>query len=338
MKKILYLILFSLATAVACQYTENRTLPTRAPTAVVVVATGNPVPVLPEMAPTPALPATMTPVMATAVGDTLVATAVVSEQATNVTSTVAPTQSEMFVDTALARGGAVEMNLVTATATYWPTVTRQILSEQVAAGLVPCAQRTVDGGLLILVTQQFALPEYYVPADLVPLGDYFDDNVTRGQTLFVREAIVGPLQQMVGEMQSAGLQPSILSAYRSYGEQALAWHWWSNQYPGRVAIMSARPGQSEHQLGTTVDFGSPEIDHLFHVDFADTAEGVWLANNAHRFGFTLSFPQTAYAITGFKYEPWHFRYVGMELATELYASGAILTQWQLANQSAPCIP
>lgn len=224
------------------------------------------------------------------------------------------------------------------TATYWPTVTRQVLAVDVAMGLLPCAQRGVSGELLEVVTQQFALPENYAPADLVPLSDYFASDVTRDQALFVRAAIIEPLKSMVGDMQAAGLQPSILSAYRSYQEQALAWHWWNGKYPDRVAIMSAEPGRSEHQLGTTVDFGSPELDHLFHVDFAKTAEGIWLANNAYRYGFTLSFPADSYAITGFKHEPWHFRYVGSELATQLYQAGQILTQWQLANLPVPCIP
>ncbi|HFQ93395.1 MAG TPA: hypothetical protein ENK32_05265, partial [Anaerolineae bacterium] len=224
------------------------------------------------------------------------------------------------------------------TATYWPTVTRQILPAERTAGLVPCDQRPVTDDLLIVATQQFSLPQSYVPSDLVPLADYFSDDVTLGLELYARVAIIEPLQRMVAEMQAAGLRPSILSAYRSYNEQALAWKWWESQYPGRVAIMSARPGASEHQLGTTIDFGSPELNHLFHVDFAHTSEGVWLAANAYHFGFTMSYPRNAYAVTGFKYEPWHFRYVGPELAGQLYDTGQILTEWQLENRPPPCIP
>ena len=88
--------------------------------------------------------------------------------------------------------------------------------------------------------------------------------------------LLDPLRQIIDAMHAAGLKPSILSGYRSYDVQYLAWKWWNSQYPERVAIMSARAGYSEHQLGTTVDFGSPEIDHLFHVDFANTQEGLWL--------------------------------------------------------------
>ncbi|GJM39720.1 MAG: hypothetical protein DHS20C20_00020 [Ardenticatenaceae bacterium] len=224
------------------------------------------------------------------------------------------------------------------TATYWPTVTRQVLPDSVAAGLPPCQSRIVNTELLAVVTQQFSLPETYVPPDLVPLADYFDDSITLGQTLFARQAIIEPLQRIIEAMNAAGLRPSIISSYRSYGEQQLAWNWWSSQYPGRVAILSARPGYSEHQLGTTIDFGSPAIDHLFHVDFANTAEGIWLKNNAHAYGFTLSFPNYTYDITGIKYEPWHFRYVGVNLATELFHSGQLLTSWQIEHIPPPCIP
>lgn len=224
------------------------------------------------------------------------------------------------------------------TPTYWPTVTRQVLSAAESVGLVPCQNRVVPEKLLLMVTQQFPLPEWYEPSDMVLLTDYFESTITLGQSLYLRRIVIESLQDMMTEMHDAGLRPSIISAYRSYQEQALAWQWWTSQYPDRVAIMSARPGYSEHQLGTTIDFGSPELNNLFHVDFANTAEGIWLGNNAHRFGFILSYPANSYDITGFKYEPWHYRYVGQDMAETLYNSGQIFTSWQIANGSLPCIP
>lgn len=224
------------------------------------------------------------------------------------------------------------------TPTVWPTVTRQRLAPDVAAGLEPCDRRVVEDDWLIVVTQQFGLPESYVPPDLVALADYFSVGVTVGIPSSVRAGLIEPLRRIIDDMHAAGLAPSILSGYRSYGEQYLAWKWWNSQYPERVAIMSARAGHSEHQLGTTVDFGSPALNHLFHVDFAGSPEGLWLAENAHHYGFTMSYPADTYDITGFKYEPWHFRYVGVDLASELAAGGRILTEWQLANMPPPCIP
>ncbi len=306
------LILTLVLLQTACKMAADPAVPTTAATAAISAELP-----LPTATPVP----TPTSVPTATLAPTAVSTATTMPSATpSPTSAETPTPS------------------VEPTATYWPTVTRQLLPDSVAAGLTACDQRSVSPDLLTVVTQQFGLPPSYQPPDLVPLADHVGNDVVRGEALLVSASIVGPLTQMVNDMHAAGLQPSILSAYRGYDEQAMAWHWWSGQYPDRVAIMSARAGHSEHQLGTTIDFGSPEIDHLFHVDFANTAEGLWLAQNAPSYGFTMTYPDNTYATTGFKYEPWHFRYVGAALSAELAASGQHLTQWQLANLPPPCIP
>ena len=295
-------------------------------------ATGTPVP----PGATPSLPTNTAEPTSTAVAPDSVTTAAPVGSQTPASLTPDPPTPTLTPASTVA--ALLSTPAPTPTPTLWPTVTRQVLPPEIAAGLMPCSQRTVPDELLILVTQQFALPESYAPTDLVLLDDIFGDSVTVGIENQVRQIILDPLQQIIEAMHAAGLHPSILSGYRSYDVQYLAWKWWNSQYPERVAIMSARAGYSEHQLGTTVDFGSPEIDHLFHVDFANTQEGLWLRDNAHRYGFTMSYPANSYAITGFKYEPWHFRYVGAELATQLYTSGQILTQWQLEHLPPPCIP
>ncbi len=137
-------------------------------------------------------------------------------------------------------------------------------------------------------------------------------------------------------MTAADLRPTIISGYRSYDQQYIAWSKWTTEVPERASLLSAPPGASEHQLGTTLDFGSPELDNEFHTYFYQTAEGAWLVENAHLYGFTLSYPREATEITQFYYEPWHYRYVGIELATQLHAAGLSLTEWQLANLPVPC--
>jgi len=149
---------------------------------------------------------------------------------------------------------------------------------------------------------------------------------------------------MVEDMQAAGLRLFIISGYRSYASQAIAWNKWLAREGDRGAIVSAPPGHSEHQLGTTVDFGSPELEEIvgeeieFHTYFFRTREGLWLAENAPKYGFTLSYPRQAFDLTGFYYEPWHYRYVGVELATHLHQTGSFLTEYQLLTQEPPCIP
>lgn len=223
----------------------------------------------------------------------------------------------------------------TATITPSPTPDRNIL----------CSQRIPDNGLLTIVTLTYSLSRDYEPAGLVELSGYLPNDVTLGYPTQLRRVVVTPLVDMITDMQAAGLQPSIISGYRSYSAQAIARQKWLEKEPERANILSAPPGFSEHQLGTVVDFGSPELAEIvgqedieFHTYFYKTSEGIWLLENAHKFGFTLSYPFEAFDITGFFYEPWHFRYVGVEMATHLHEQGISLTEHQLATEPPPCIP
>jgi zinc D-Ala-D-Ala carboxypeptidase len=208
-----------------------------------------------------------------------------------------------------------------------------------------CRLRLPSDDLFTIVTQTYGLSRHYAPQDLVPLADYLPQSVTMGLPNEVRGVIIEPLTRMVNDMIAAALRPTIISGYRSYSAQAIAYEKWAGQYPDHVNIISAPPGHSEHQLGTVVDFGSPELPEIvgdpdieFHTYFYQTSEGRWLQANAHKYGFTLSYPREAFEITGFYYEPWHYRYVGVELATWLYENNQALTEYLLAHQPAPCVP
>lgn len=226
-----------------------------------------------------------------------------------------------------------------------PTPTQTATHTPTATPIGPCSFRIPEDDLLAAVTLTYGLSRDFAPDDLVPLSDALPMQVTLGYPSEIRAAAFQPLVQMINDMQEEGLQPQILSAYRSYAAQAIAWDKWNTLYPERAAIISAPPGHSEHQLGTVVDFGSPELaaivgqeDIEFHTYFYKTSEGAWLAENAHRYGFTLSFPADASEVSGFYYEPWHFRYVGPEMATLLYEMGTSLSEFQLIGHPEPCIP
>lgn len=119
-----------------------------------------------------------------------------------------------------------------------------------------------------------------------------------------------------------GLEMQSQSAYRSYAAQV-------DVYNGYVAslgvegadLTSARPGHSEHQTGLAIDISALPATCSLAACFADTPQGQWLAANAYRFGFLLRYPDGLTAITGYEFEPWHYRYVGVELATELHDTG-----------------
>ncbi len=209
----------------------------------------------------------------------------------------------------------------------------------------PCNDRIPVDDLFTVVTLNYNLSRDFEPPDLELLTEWLPMSVTLGYPSKIRREALQPLLTMIQDMQAEGLAPMIISGYRSYAAQAIAWKKWNNLYPEHASIISAPPGHSEHQLGTVVDFGSPELadivgqpDIEFHTLFYKTSEGRWLAENAHKYGFTLSYPAEAFEITGFYYEPWHYRYVGVEMAAILYETGLTLTEYQLENQNEPCIP
>ncbi len=246
-----------------------------------------------------------------------------------ITPTATPTETPTPTPTATL--------VPTLTATPTPTTTPTSTPTPTPTPVPACADRWPADPLLALVNRDYELNRDYAPPDLVPLSDHFPITVTLGFPTKVSAMILTPLQSIIQAMQAAGLHPTLISGYRSYASQAIAWDKWTTRYPDYGHWLSAPPGHSEHQLGLTVDFGSPELDNEFHTNFYLTAEGAWLADNAHLYGFTLSYPRDKFETTGFYYEPWHFRYVGVELATHLKDNHLTLTEYLLALEPTPCL-
>jgi D-alanyl-D-alanine carboxypeptidase len=164
-----------------------------------------------------------------------------------------------------------------------------------------------DRHLRELVDKQHPLPPDYVPSSLVTLaeGPY---RVNRAGLMLRREAAES-LGEMAAVARSGGVTLIASSAYRSYSYQEEVYNR-NVREMGREAAdrESARPGCSQHQTGLALDFGS--IDD----SFAQTAAGRWMTANAARFGWSLSFPDGYEAVTGYRWESWHYRYVGRKLA------------------------
>lgn len=162
---------------------------------------------------------------------------------------------------------------------------------------------------LLLVDKAHGLASDYVPDDLVRATE-FPLVVNRADVL-LRESIMPDLVAMSTAAGIDGVVLDLSSGYRSYEYQAgLFQRHVDNLGLEQARRESAEPGQSQHQLGTTIDFGS------ITPAFAETDAGRWLASNAWRFGFSLSYPEGMEEITGYMYESWHFRYLG-RVVTEL---------------------
>ena len=126
-----------------------------------------------------------------------------------------------------------------------------------------------------------------------------------------------------------GLDLIAFSTYRSYDYQVELYQRYVDEYGQEAADrFSARPGYSEHQTGLGFDIGEvgQEI-HWASESFEDTEAGKWLSENAHNFGFILRYPPNKEHITGYQYEPWHFRYLGVDLATKVYNSELTLEEY-----------
>lgn len=181
--------------------------------------------------------------------------------------------------------------------------------------------------LLVLVNKEYKLPSTYTPTDLVKVGD---DVIRRGSNYSLRSIVIDDLRNLVSDAKFDGIDLSIVSAYRSYSTQESTYNYWVNYNGGCISCadrISARAGHSQHQLGTTLDFSSSEVNDTLGIKFGDTKASEWLKSNAYKYGFVLSFPQGYESITGYSYEPWHYRYIGRSNTLLMINSGMILEEY-----------
>lgn len=164
----------------------------------------------------------------------------------------------------------------------------------------------------------------WAPSDLVDL---------EGQQL--RAEAAQAARTMMDAAKAEGVTLTVSSAYRSYAVQQQTYQHWVSVNGQKVADqLSARPGYSEHQTGLAIDFSSPEGCRLEEC-YEDTRAGRWLAKNAQNYGFILRFPKGQQAVTGYLFEPWHYRYLGKDLTARYVASGANTLEEFLGTGAAP---
>ncbi|HMP67396.1 MAG TPA: M15 family metallopeptidase [Candidatus Paceibacterota bacterium] len=170
-----------------------------------------------------------------------------------------------------------------------------------------------DKELLQKYSKVYFLNEHYAPIDLraVPSEYGYDKN----RKYEVHIDVWPYLRDLLDDASDDGLNLLVISAFRSFHEQAILKGAYTVTYgAGTANQFSADQGYSEHQLGTTVDFTNPTVGATFS-GFARSPEYAWLLQNAHKYGFTLSYPENN---SYYQFEPWHWRFVGIELATYLF--------------------
>ena len=182
--------------------------------------------------------------------------------------------------------------------------------------------------MLVLVNKNYALSEDYEPSDLV-LPNVLSTGYNPNQNIYLRKEAAIHLEQLFYAAQNdAGLTLLARSGYRSYQTQISLYDRYVSQNGTEKAdTFSARAGHSEHQTGLAMDVTADSVNRQLVTDFGITPEGIWLKENAHRFGYIIRYLEGREDETGYQYEPWHIRYVGVEAATEIYENNWILEQY-----------
>lgn len=231
-------------------------------------------------------------------------------------------------------GTVVVMNLTSgggeATPTATPTATRATPSPLPTEVPVPVepeppsfdrSAQSIDdpNSYWVVVNKQRPLTiQGYAAPDLVAVPvPYINEP-------WLRQAASDAIVQLFAAITAeTGLKLQAQSAYRSYDTQVSVYNGWVNSLGQEAAdLTSARPGHSEHQTGLAIDVNAlPDQGCALEPCWGATPHAQWIAANAHRFGFIVRYPDGMTHITGYEYEPYHLRFVGVELATEMYTTG-----------------
>ncbi len=174
--------------------------------------------------------------------------------------------------------------------------------------------------LLVLVNKNNQLQSGYIPENLESISLRFANK-----DKYLRKDAKEAFEKLSSEASALGYRIVAVSAYRDYNYQNELFNYYVEEKGLDYALdCSAKPGHSEHQTGLAVDVEGENKDY---DNFEDTKEFSWMKENAHRFGFILRYPKGKEHITGFKYEPWHYRYVGIDAAYEIYEKNITLEEY-----------
>ncbi|ADH97701.1 M15 family metallopeptidase [Salisediminibacterium selenitireducens] len=173
----------------------------------------------------------------------------------------------------------------------------------------------------VLINHDHRLDSSYIPPDLTVPDVRFSFSEALNRRM-LREEAAAALESMFQAAEADGISLFAVSGYRSYERQRQIFDTSvQNRGEERTREVIAVPGTSEHQSGLAMDVSSQSNGFRLNTDFADTPEGEWVADHAHEHGYIIRYLEGYEAVTGISFEPWHLRYVGEELAAELFRTG-----------------
>lgn len=192
---------------------------------------------------------------------------------------------------------------------------------------VDVAFATSIDNIAMLVNPTLSLPENYVPDDLVypDVRFIFKEKIEKRM---LREEAARALETMFEAAEKDGIYLAGVSGYRSHETQKQLFKFYVDRDGYEKAkTYSAEPGTSEHETGLAIDISGSTGKCAAQDCFADTVEAVWLAENSAQYGFIIRYPKGKEHITGYKHEPWHLRYVGKEVAIQIFEEDLTLEEY-----------
>ena len=182
---------------------------------------------------------------------------------------------------------------------------------------------SLNKGILVLMNKYLKLPDNYEPSDLETISSTYFISGNAGVRKLRKEAKQA-FEKLSADAIKNGTPVYGQSAYRSFSRQKSLYDRAVNNYGVKQADSdTARPGHSEHQTGLAIDVSSTKGGNM--GSFGNTKSYTWMQNNAHKYGFIMRYPKNQTNITGFIYESWHYRYVGIDVATDMHDNHSDLT-------------
>ncbi|RBW71079.1 M15 family metallopeptidase [Bacillus taeanensis] len=187
---------------------------------------------------------------------------------------------------------------------------------------------TNPNDILVVANKERRLPSDYIPDDLaepnVPFT--FEEDVPKK---LMRKEAAAALESLFNQAEKENIHILAQSGYRSYETQQAIFAYNAKRYGSEEEAnkVSAYPGESEHQTGLSMDITSSSAEYQLVEAFGETKEGRWVAENAHKFGYIVRYQKGKEQITGYQYEPWHLRYVGIEAASHIYKQNMTLEEY-----------
>jgi D-alanyl-D-alanine carboxypeptidase len=200
--------------------------------------------------------------------------------------------------------------------------------EEETNAFIPNTEMDLDpSSITVFVNKEYAIPKDYKPEELVTPNVVFN-LVTYDERTLMRPEAAKALEELFAAAKEEDIILYGISAYRSYQRQyTIFTNNIVKQGKEHTLKYSAVPGTSEHQTGLAIDVSSKSLGFKLSSNFSSSPEGIWLAENAYKYGYIIRYPEDKADITGYAYEPWHIRYVGIGLANYLYTNDLTLDEY-----------